>query len=183
MREIQRKNLILPAVRVFERKISCDLRGFNADLYDDDVYFNAGVDAQLGRQQNYSKSKKNVLRGLHGDDHTFKLISCVSGCFMLVVVNYIENSSDFGKWEKFILTEDNGLQVLIPPNYLNGHLILSEEARFFYNQSSHYTGQKNQWSVGWNDPRFNIDWPISIPILSERDKLAAEISARDFGQK
>lgn len=183
MVEVKRKEVILPEVRVFQRKISRDHRGLNADIYDESMYVNVGVNAKLGIQQNYSISDKNVLRGLHGDNHTFKLVCCPVGVFMLAVVNYEEHSPYFGKWEKFIISAGNCLQVLIPPNYLNGHLILSEEAMFFYNQSSHYVGAKNQWSVGWNDPRFNIDWPISTPILSERDKLAAEISAKNFGQK
>lgn len=169
MIEVKWGEVVLPEVRVFKRKISRDHRGLNADVYEEPMYVNVGVNAKLGTQQNYSISKKNVLRGLHGDNHTFKLICCPVGEFMLVVVNYEENSPYFGKWEKFILSADNGLQVLIPPNHLNGHLILSEKAMFFYNQSSCYTGAQNQWSVRWNDPRFNIPWPITNPILSKRD--------------
>lgn len=145
-----------------------DCRGMNVDVYAEQEYFDAGIRIKFV-QQNYSTSGRGVLRGLHGDDHTFKLVCCVSGSFLLAVINYDNGSPDFGRWLTFILTEDDGRQILIPPNYLNGHLVLSEKATFFYNQSSYYTGAGNQWSVRWNDPRFNIPWPIIDPILSARD--------------
>ena len=160
---------ILPEVRWIKRKISQDHRGMNFDIWDRQEYFKAGIEVDF-IQANGSSSKKNTLRGLHGDTHTYKLVCCLKGAFQLVVINFIKDSADFGKWESFILTENNGLQVLIPPNYLNGHLALSEQGTtFFYLQSSHYTGAENQWSVRWNDPRFNIPWPIVKPILSKRD--------------
>lgn len=158
----------LPGVMKIQREIFRDHRGVNVDVYDEQEYFNAGIKPKFV-QNNYSTSVKNVLRGLHGDDHTFKLICCTLGSFILVVVNYREGFPYFGKWEKFTLTDDNGLQILVPPYYLNGHLILSDRATFFYNQSSYYTGAKSQWSVRWDDPRFNIEWPIANPILSKRD--------------
>ena len=158
----------LPGVMRVQREMFRDHRGVNVEIYIEKEYFDAGIKPRFV-QNNYSTSVKNVLRGLHGDDHTFKLVCCTLGAFVLVVVNYIENSPHFGKWEKFVLSDDNGLQILIPPNYLNGHLVLSDKATFFYNQSSYYTGAGNQWSARWNDPRFNITWPISNPILSHRD--------------
>lgn len=160
----------LPGVLEIQRnKPHKDHRGINVDVYTEQEYFDAGIKTKFV-QQNYSTSIKNVLRGLHGDDHTFKLVCCILGEFMLAVVNYDKNSNHFGKHEIFILTGDNGKQILIPPHYLNGHLILSEKATFFYNQSSYYLGANNQWSVRWNDPMFNIPWPIKNPILSDRDK-------------
>lgn len=158
----------LPGVMKVQRKIFRDHRGVNVDIYNEQEYFDAGIKPRF-IQNNYSTSVKNVLRGLHGDNHTFKLVCCTLGSFVLVVVNYIDNSPHFGKWEKFTLTDDNGLQILIPPNYLNGHLVLSDKATFFYNQSSYYSGASNQRSARWNDPRFNIPWPTSNPILSNRD--------------
>ena len=74
----------------------------------------------------FSLSKKNVLRGLHGDKKTWKLISCPYGKLFLVVVNCIKNSKDYLKWKSYILSHKNGLQVLVPPNYANGHYCLSK---------------------------------------------------------
>src|SRR3989338_3320738 len=98
---------ILPDVLVIQRKITKDHRGLNADIFDEQEYLEMGISAKLGTQQNYSTSNKNVIRGLHGDNHTFKLICCTLGSFMLVVVNYEDGSPYFGKWERFILTAEN----------------------------------------------------------------------------
>ena len=124
------------------------------------------------KHDKFSLSKKNVLRGLHGDNKTWKLISCPYGKFLLVVVNYIKNSKDYLKSKSFILSHTNGLQVLIPPNYANGHLCLSNECLFHYKLSYRggYLDAKNQFSLRWNDPKLKINWGVRKPILSDRDK-------------
>ena len=120
----------------------------------------------------FSLSKKNVLRGLHGDNKTWKLVSCVYGKFLLVVVNCEKKSKGFLKWKKWVLSHQNGIQILIPPNHANGHLCLSEKCLFHYKLSykGKYTVAKQQFSIKWNDPKLNIDWHIKKPILSNRDK-------------
>lgn len=147
-----------------------DRRGTYSTIYQRDEYFKKGVIIDFVEQDS-SFSKVNVLRGLHGDDKTYKMICCLFGSFYLAVVNYDKSSDHFGLWETFVVSAENGLQILIPPKHLNGHLILSSRgAIFHYNQSHYYSGQKNQWSVKWDDPRFNIPWPTTNPILSDRDK-------------
>tara|TARA_Y100000590_G_scaffold463594_1_gene630743 strand:+ start:2043 stop:2534 length:492 start_codon:yes stop_codon:yes gene_type:complete len=120
----------------------------------------------------FSLSKKNVLRGLHGDNKTWKLISCPYGKLFLVVVNFEKKSKYYLKWKSWVLSHKNGLQILVPPNYANGHLCLSEKCLFHYKLS--YTGKyvdvKNQFSIKWNDPKLNISWGIKNPILSKRDR-------------
>jgi dTDP-4-dehydrorhamnose 3,5-epimerase len=146
-----------------------DHRGIYATIYQKNDYFKNGIMVDFV-EQDFSFSRKNVLRGLHGDDKTYKMVCCPFGAFNLAVVNYDQSSGHFGKWEMFVVTAENGLQILIPPKHLNGHLVLSNEgAMFHYNQSEYYSGIKNQWSVRWDDPRFNISWPITNPILSDRD--------------
>ena len=147
-----------------------DHRGIYATIYQREDYFKKGITIDFV-EQDFSFSRKNTLRGLHGDDKTYKMICCPFGAFCLAVVNYDQSSCHFGKWEMFFLTDDNGLQILIPPKHLNGHLVLSNKgAIFHYNQSEYYKGAENQWSVRWNDPRFNIPWPVVNPILSNRDR-------------
>lgn len=158
----------LPGVKLVERYLEEDHRGFYAEIYSRQLYFDKGITVEFV-EQDFSFSKRNVLRGLHGDAKTWKLVSCPFGELYLVVLNYDKNSSFFGKWESFILTPANRLQVLIPPMYANGHLVLSDWAIFHYNQSEYYTGGKNQFVVKWNDPRFNIKWPLTQAILSKRD--------------
>lgn len=146
-----------------------DHRGEYIETYNERVYQEAGIPAKF-IQDDYSVSTKHVLRGLHGDTETWKLITCPYGKLYLVVVNCIESSSTFGQWESFTLSDRNHRQVLIPPGFGNGHLILSDRAIFAYKQSTYYNPE-TQFSYTWNDPRFNIWWPIRNPILSRRDEL------------
>lgn len=158
----------LPGVlRITKRQLFQDHRGVYGEIYVKREYHKAGITLDFV-EQDFSLSRKNVLRGLHGDPKTWKLISCPYGEFYLVVMNYDESLPSYGKWESFILNP-NGPQILIPPMHANGHLILSDWAMFHYNQSEYYTDGKNQFSVKWNDPRFNISWPVKNPILSKRD--------------
>ena len=158
----------LPGVLKIKRELFEDHRGIYGEIYEEKEYFKAGIAVDFV-EQDFSCSKKDVLRGLHGDPKTWKLISCLIGSLYLVVLNYEQDSLCFGQWESFILTPRNRLQILIPPMHANGHLILSDLAIFHYNQSEYYTDGTNQFSVRWNDPKFNILWPINNPILSDRD--------------
>tara|TARA_B100001123_G_C15330552_1_gene1031081 strand:+ start:1339 stop:1830 length:492 start_codon:yes stop_codon:yes gene_type:complete len=126
------------------------------------------------KHDKFSLSKKNVLRGLHGDNKTWKLVSCPYGKFLLVVVNLKKKSKSYLKARSWILSHENRLQVLIPPNYANGHLCLSDKCLFHYKLSyvGKYNDSKNQLSLRWNDPKLKIKWGIKKPILSLRDKKA-----------
>ena len=121
----------------------------------------------------FTRSRKNVLRGLHGDDVTWKHITCVWGEIYLVVVDNREDSDTYREWDSFIISERNHTSVLVPPKFLNGHLCLSEECLFHYAQSypSNYVDVERQEVLKWNDVRLGIDWPTGVkPILSERDR-------------
>ena len=126
------------------------------------------------KHDKFSLSTRNVLRGLHGDTKTWKLVSCPYGKFLLVVVNFVKKSKNYLKWKSWILSHKNGLQILIPPNYANGHLCLSNKCLFHYKLSykGTYTDAKKQFSLKWNDPKLKINWGIKKPIISKRDKKA-----------
>ena len=145
-----------------------DFRGTYVETYNEDLYRQAGIDVEF-RQDDISTSTRHVLRGIHGDGETWKLISCLYGKFYLVVVNWDEASRQFGKWTSFVLSDSNRLQVLVPPKFGNGHLVLSDAAIFHYKQSSYYN-RAGQFTLFWDDPRLNIWWPIRNPILSRRDE-------------
>jgi dTDP-4-dehydrorhamnose 3,5-epimerase len=146
-----------------------DQRGEYVETYNEDLYRQHGIEVKF-IQDDISVSKRNVLRGIHGDNLTWKLISCFYGEFYLVVVNCDPASSNFGKWLSFSLSDRNHFQVLIPPKYGNGHLVLSESAIYHYKQSTYYDPAK-QFTYKWDDPRLSIKWPIDCPILSKRDEL------------
>lgn len=145
-----------------------DHRGKYIEIYNEEDYKAHGIDVRFA-QDDISVSSKNVLRGIHGDNETWKLITCLEGKFYLVVVNCDTNSRDFGRWESSVLSESSGLQVLIPPKYGVAHLILSDRAIFHYKQSTYYDPKK-QFTYRWDDERFGIWWPVKQPILSRRDE-------------
>lgn len=145
-----------------------DHRGYYIELYNKKQYGEMGFPMDFV-QDDISVSRRNVLRGIHGDDVTWKLISCLQGSFYLVVVNCDKDSPDFGKWVHFDMNDWCGLQVLIPPKFGNAHLVTSSFAVFYYKQSEYYSRDR-QFTYRYDD--FNIKWPIAASelILSERDK-------------
>lgn len=146
-----------------------DFRGEYIETYNEAEYIENGIEVKF-IQDDISVSTKNVLRGIHGDDNTWKLISCHYGKFYLVVVNCDKQSKEYNKWQSFTLSDKNRLQILVPPKYGNGHLVLSDVAIFHYKQSTYYD-RSGQFTYKWNDDKFNIWWPIKNPILSKRDEL------------
>ena len=168
------ENTELPGVKLIKPYVFEDHRGEYIETYNEKAYFEKGIDIKFV-QDDVSISSKHVLRGLHGDSVTTKLISCTLGKFILAVVNYDKTSSYYLKWATFILSERNRYQILIPPNYANGHLVLSDLAIFSYKQSTYYNPEY-QFTLAWNDPQIAIWWPISEPILSLRDMSASKIS-------
>jgi dTDP-4-dehydrorhamnose 3,5-epimerase len=145
-----------------------DFRGSYVEVYNRELFLNAGINEDF-IQDDISTSTRNVLRGIHGDQETAKLVSCLHGAFYLIVVNQDKDSPEFGKWESFTLSDKNRLQVLIPPKFGNGHLVLSESAIFHYKQTTNYN-RASQFTILWNDPKFNFWWPVKNPILSRRDE-------------
>ena len=145
-----------------------DHRGSYTEIYNKDFMIENNINIDF-IQDDISISHKNVLRGIHGDQKTYKLISCLYGEFQLIIVNNNPESSQFKKWESFNLSFKNKMQVLIPPKFGNGHLVLSDKCIFHYKQSSEYN-RSEQFTIKWNDSSFGFKWNISDPILSERDK-------------
>jgi dTDP-4-dehydrorhamnose 3,5-epimerase len=145
-----------------------DHRGQYLEIYNDQLYKSQGIDIDFV-EDDISIATRHVLKGIHGDSLTYKLISCLHGKFYLVVINYDKNSNEFGKWQSFILSDVNKFQVLVPPNFGNGHLCLSGKSIFHYKQSEYYDVSR-QFIIKWDDPRFDIWWPINDPILSQRDQ-------------
>lgn len=146
-----------------------DPRGRFVETYNEKLYKEHGIKVDF-LQDDISRSKKNVLRGIHGDGETSKLVSCIYGRLFFVVVNCNKKSNDFCKWQSFELSDENRIQIFVPPNYGMAYLVLSKEAIFNYKQSTYFTHGK-QFTYRWNDPKFKIKWSIKNPILSERDRL------------
>lgn len=162
-----KKTKLEGVLQIMPPTIFKDFRGEYVETYNAKLYRQAGINIEF-LQDDISVSSKNVLRGIHGDNETWKLISCLYGKFHLVVVNWDKESPQFRQWDAFTLSDENRLQILIPPKFGNGHLVLSELAIFHYKQSSYYN-RAGQFTILWNDPALKISWPIYNPILSKRD--------------
>ena len=158
---------VFPEVKTFQPDSWFDYRG---EMW---TYWESTYDTPKEKISKFTRSRKNVLRGLHGDSVTWKHITCVWGEIYLVVVDNIPESENYLKWDSFIISERNHLSVLVPPGFANGHLCLSEECLFHYTQS--YPEDYVDWMaqdkcLKWNDENIGIDWPIKNPILNWRDK-------------
>jgi len=156
----------LDGVLLIKLDIFEDHRGQYVEIYNEQVYKRlVGITFVC---DDISVSFQNVLRGIHSDNANWKLVSCLEGKIYLVVVNCDVESKDFCEWESFILSDSNRAQVLVPPKYGVGHLVLSDKAIFHYKQSAYYDPSR-QFTYRYDDLGFNIWWPIQTPILSRRD--------------
>ena len=139
----------LDGVLLVTPDIHVDARGTYVETYNMVEYIRAGI-PYLFVQDDMSASLYNVLRGIHGDEATWKLVSCPVGMVYLVVVNWDADSSQYKQWQAFNLTQQNYRQILIPPKFGNGHLVLSKSAVFHYKQTTYY-GQYPQFSIPYNE--------------------------------
>lgn len=159
--DLEGVKLIIPPT-VFE-----DFRGDYVEIYNEKLYFDAGVDVKFV-QDDYATSSRYVLRGIHGDNKTAKLVKCIYGSLYLVVVNNLPASTQYKKWSAFDLSDKNRKQVFVPPGFGTSYLVMSDTAVFHYKQSAYY-GESQQFTLKWNDPELGIWWPIKTPITSYRD--------------
>jgi len=163
----------LDGVILVKPDIQEDFRGSYTETYNEAIYKKNGVTVDFV-QDDYSRSSKHVLRGLHGDDKTWKLIDCMHGRFHFVVLNADKNAKQYGQWESFVLTDTNRWQVLVPPKFANGHLALTDNIIFHYKQSEYYD-PKGQFTIRYDDPKFKIWWPVKNPLVSQRDEQATYV--------
>lgn len=119
----------------------------------------------------FSLSKNNVLRGIHGDSKSWKLVTCVYGKIQQVVVDMRKDSPTYLNWIDFEISRKNQQLVLIPPNMGNAYYVMSKEAVYHYKLAYHgsYIDADEQFSVKWDNEEININWSTDSPILSLRD--------------
>jgi len=160
----------LEGVLLIEPAVHLDSRGRFFESYEKQKYRALGIMDDFV-QDNQSLSNKNVLRGLHYrvDPEQAKLVRVVKGEVFDVVVDIRKDSSTFGKWQSFILSDSNYLQLYVPAGFAHGFCVLSDTAEFLYKVSEYYSADKEKGII-WNDPDIGIEWPISDPVLSDKDK-------------
>lgn len=167
---IQVSKTILPGVLLIAPEVYADDRGHFKETYRSNAYGDKGVTAEFV-QENFSRSSKGVLRGLHfqASRPQGKLVSCLRGHVYDVVVDINPSSRTFRKWVGVNLTDENHLQIYIPPGYAHGFSVLSESADFFYKCTDYYV-PNDECGILWSDPDLSIDWLVSNPIVSEKDQ-------------
>lgn len=152
-----------------------DERGFFMESYNEDEFYDLGLYYNFV-QDNHSKSKCGVLRGLHFQRNfpQTKLVRVTKGIVYDVAVDLREGSPTFGKYYGVVLSEENKKMFLIPQGFAHGFLVLSDEAEFQYKCDDVYHPEDED-GIAWNDPTINIEWPLDLIagqeiILSEKDK-------------
>ncbi len=161
----------LPGVLILELRAFHDTRGYFFENFQAERYQQHGLPTQFV-QDNVSHSRKNVLRGLHYQlEHPQGKLVCVTqGHVLDVIVDVRLDSPTFGKAISVELSDQNLLQVYIPPGFAHGFCVLSERADFIYKCTDYYypAGERG---IYWNDPDLQITWPVQDPILSEKDAV------------
>jgi dTDP-4-dehydrorhamnose 3,5-epimerase len=159
-------------VYIIEPKKYGDNRGYFMETYKESSFKEAGLDYNFV-QDNQSKSKAGVLRGLHFQK-TFpqaKLVRCLEGEVFDVAVDLRKGSKTYGKWVGCLLSAERGNQFMIPRGFAHGFVVLSETATFAYKCDELYHPE-DEGGVMWNDPEIGIEWPYKGEVLlSEKDKL------------
>ena len=160
---------------IIEPKVFGDERGFFLETFNEERYkTEAGISLPFV-QDNFSRSSKNVLRGLHFQKlkPQGKLVRVVSGEVFDVAVDIRNDSVTYGQWQSVILSDKNKKQFWIPPGFAHGFVVLSDYADFEYKCTSFYD-PSDEGSIIWNDKELDIDWKIDNPILSSKDAAANE---------
>lgn len=162
----------LHGVVIIEPKVFGDERGFFLETFHSERYRDAGIDITFV-QDNHSRSSGGVLRGLHFQKTKpqGKLVRVVRGEVFDVAVDIRKDSVTFGQWEGVVLSEDNKRQFYVPPGFAHGFVTLSKTADFEYKCTDYYD-PSDEGSIRWNDPDIAINWPITLPKLSEKDEIA-----------
>jgi dTDP-4-dehydrorhamnose 3,5-epimerase len=160
----------LPGVLLIEPTVFGDARGFFLESYHAQRYAEAGIPDHFV-QDNHSRSQRGVLRGLHYQltHPQGKLVWVTSGEVFDVAVDIRKGSPTFGRWVGVTLSADNHRQLYIPPGFAHGFCVLSETVDFLYKCTDFYHPE-DEGGVLWCDPNIGVNWPVTTPVLSEKDQ-------------
>lgn len=161
----------LEGVMIIEPKVFGDHRGFFMESWNKQEMENVGLHYNFV-QDNHSLSKvKGTLRGIHfqkGDKAQAKLVRCIKGSVLDVVVDLRYDSPTYKKWEAVVLSSDNKKQLLIPRGFGHGFLTLTDDVEFLYKADNYYCPEA-EGGILWCDPDIGIDWGVEKVILSSKD--------------
>lgn len=173
----------IEGLMIIEPKVFGDHRGYFLETYNENDFVQAGLDMKFV-QDNQSKSRKGVLRGLHFQTkhQQGKLVRVLSGEVFDVAVDLRKDSSTYRKWFGVILTGENKRQFYVPEGFAHGFLVLSEEAEFAYKCTDFYHPEFES-GILWNDSEIGIEWPlegIGELLLSDKDKKLKTLKQQEY---
>ncbi len=162
----------LEGVVLLEPQVHGDRRGFMVETFRADTWPELGIDVDFV-QHNHSRSVRGTLRGLHfqTEPGQAKLVRCPRGSIFDVAVDLRRGSPTYGQWEGHVLDDESHRQLFVPVGFGHGFAVLSEVADVSYLLSSVYD-PATESGIAWDDPDVGIEWPVSEPLLSERDTAA-----------
>ena len=162
-------DLPLAGLKLIRPRLFADSRGYFLETYQQKRFANVDL-GQRFVQDNLSFSTRGVLRGLHYQYPTWqgKLVFAISGEIFDVAVDIRRDSPTFGQWYGVILDDRKHEQLYIPPGFAHGFCVLSETARVMYKCTDFYAPGE-EYTLAWNDPELDIDWPLKDPVLSDKD--------------
>jgi len=163
--------LEITGLTLIKAQVFGDERGFFFETYKYADFSQAGLGENLV-QDNYSRSVKGVLRGLHYQKDPKaqgKLVTCIKGRIFDVAIDIRRGSPNYGRWTGVELSEENRHLLYLPPGFAHGFQVMSDCADVMYKCTQEYSPADDRGII-WNDPDINIAWPLQSPLLSEKDK-------------
>ncbi len=173
----------IPDVVIVEPRVFAEERGFFMETWQSEKFAAGGLDLSFV-QDNHSKSRQGVLRGLHYQvKHTQgKLVRAIAGEVFDVAVDLRRSSPHFGKWVGVTLSAENKRQLWVPPGFAHGFYVTSETAEFLYKCTDFYAPEHER-SIRWDDAELGIDWPLvggRAPLLSGKDAGGVSFAQADL---
>jgi len=166
------QRLTLPGLLLIAPKTFGDDRGLFLEIYKHSEFIRSGIPEHFV-QDNFSRSVRGVLRGLHyqlGPKAQGKLVRCVRGSIFDVAVDIRKGSPTYGRWEGKELSGENGLMLYLPAGFAHGFLTLSDSAEVLYKCTEEYSPAHDRGII-WNDRDINIPWAVADPLLSDKDRI------------
>jgi dTDP-4-dehydrorhamnose 3,5-epimerase len=171
---VRRLDTRLDGPVLIEPALRGDERGFFRETYRRSVFEELGV-AEEWVQDNHSRSRLGVLRGMHFQRGMAKLVRCVRGSILDVLVDVREGSPAFGGWEAYELDDERGRELYVPEGFAHGFCVTSELADVTYKCSAYYDPEL-EGGFRFDDPSVGVEWPELDLVVSERDRSAPLLS-------
>jgi dTDP-4-dehydrorhamnose 3,5-epimerase len=166
----------LDGLVLIEPQVHGDERGFLVETFRDESWRELGIEVEFV-QENHSRSGRGILRGLHFQTRPgqAKLVRCLRGGIWDVAVDLRRDSPTYRRWEGHELDDERHRQLFVPAGFAHGFCVLSERADVAYKLSSYYD-PATEAGIAWDDPEVGVEWPISDPVLSDRDRAAPRLA-------